>query len=159
MCVYYLHWLNILLDIMNMYPTLPLPPLVLMICYFFTSGHKNHNYNRGLKTGVSVWKWSPYSPNCWMARSALQGNSRVMWTRLRWFLTRLSACKEIPELAASEIIATSWKERERERQWETEKERQTKRREKGRKRESESKRKRHTWNLIHPTQVFRDIVR
>ena len=24
-------------------------------------------------------------PNCWIALSALQGSSRVMWTRLRWF--------------------------------------------------------------------------
>lgn len=47
------------------------------------------------------------SPNCCMARSALQGNSSVMWTRRFWFFTRLSAWREIPELEASEIIATS----------------------------------------------------
>lgn len=47
------------------------------------------------------------SPNCCMARSALQGSSSVMWTRRFWFLTRLSAWREIPELEASEIIATS----------------------------------------------------
>lgn len=27
-------------------------------------------------------------PNCWMALSALQGSSRVMWTRLRWFYNK-----------------------------------------------------------------------
>lgn len=46
------------------------------------------------------------SPNCWTALSALHGISRVMWTRLFWFGTRLSAWREIPELAASDIIAT-----------------------------------------------------
>lgn len=50
-----------------------------------------------------------FLPNCWMARSALQGNSSVMWTRRFWFFTRLSAWREIPELEASEIIATSCK--------------------------------------------------
>lgn len=50
------------------------------------------------------------SPNCWMARSALQGSSRVMCTRRFWFFTRLSAWREIPELEASEIIATSYRE-------------------------------------------------
>lgn len=44
-------------------------------------------------------------PNCWMALSALQGSSSVMWTLLLWFFTRRSACKEIPELAASEMMA------------------------------------------------------
>jgi len=44
-----------------------------------------------------------------MALSALQGSSKVMWTRRRWFFTRLSACREIPELAASEMMATNWK--------------------------------------------------
>lgn len=47
------------------------------------------------------------SPNCCMARSALQGNSSVMCTRRFWFFTLLSAWREIPELEASEIIATS----------------------------------------------------
>lgn len=42
-----------------------------------------------------------------MALSALQGSSRVMWTLRLWFFTRLSACREIPELAASEIMATN----------------------------------------------------
>lgn len=44
-------------------------------------------------------------PNCWIALSALQGNSRVIWTLRLWFLALRSACNEIPELAASEIIA------------------------------------------------------
>lgn len=43
-----------------------------------------------------------------MARSALHGSSRVMCTLLLLFCTRLSACREIPELAASEMIATSF---------------------------------------------------
>lgn len=43
-----------------------------------------------------------------MALSALQGSSKVMWTRRLWFFTRLSACREIPELAASEMMATNW---------------------------------------------------
>ena len=48
------------------------------------------------------------SPNCWMARSALQGSSSVMCTRRRWFCTRRSAWRETPELEASEMMATSW---------------------------------------------------
>lgn len=47
-----------------------------------------------------------FLPNCWMALSALQGNSRVTCTRLFWFSARLSAWREIPELAASDIMAT-----------------------------------------------------
>ncbi len=31
-----------------------------------------------------------------------------MWTRLLRFCTRLSACREMPELAASEMMAISW---------------------------------------------------
>ena len=49
------------------------------------------------------------SPNCWIALSALQGSSSVIWTLLRWFIALLSACSEIPELAASEITAMFWK--------------------------------------------------
>lgn len=49
----------------------------------------------------------PDLPNCWMARSALHGSSKVMWTLRLWFFTRLSACREIPELAASEMMATN----------------------------------------------------
>lgn len=56
---------------------------------------------------AAVRKNPQHSPNCWMARSALQGNSSVMCTRRFWFFTRLSAWREIPELEASEIIATS----------------------------------------------------
>merc|ERR1719430_331474 len=41
-----------------------------------------------------------------MALSADQGSSRVMWTLLFLFFTLLSACREMPLLAASEIIAT-----------------------------------------------------
>ena len=45
-------------------------------------------------------------PNCCMALSALQGSSKVTCTLLFWFLTLRSACKEMPELAASEMMAT-----------------------------------------------------
>lgn len=41
-----------------------------------------------------------------MALSALQGNSRVTWTRRFWLIARLSAWRDIPELAASDIMAT-----------------------------------------------------
>ena len=44
-------------------------------------------------------------PNCCIALSALHGSSSVMWTLRRWFFTRRSACSEIPELAASEMMA------------------------------------------------------
>lgn len=43
-----------------------------------------------------------------MALSALHGSSKVMWTLRLWFFTRLSAWREIPELAASEMMATNW---------------------------------------------------
>lgn len=62
----------------------------------------NHAQGQG-----TVTRNSRPSPNCCMARSALQGSSSVMWTRRFWFFTRLSAWREIPELEASEIIATS----------------------------------------------------
>ena len=52
-----------------------------------------------------------YWPNCCMALSALHGSSSVMWTLRRWFFTRRSACREIPELAASEMMAMFWLER------------------------------------------------
>ena len=48
------------------------------------------------------------SPNCWIALSALHGSSSVMWTRRFWLISRLSACREIPELAASEMMAMFW---------------------------------------------------
>ena len=51
--------------------------------------------------------WGRGSPNCWMARSALQGSSSVMCTLRRWFGTRRSAWREMPELEASEMMATS----------------------------------------------------
>ena len=57
---------------------------------------------------TSLWGITKISsPNCWMARSALQGSSSVMCTRRFWFSARRSACSEIPELAASEMMATS----------------------------------------------------
>lgn len=49
-----------------------------------------------------------YWPNCCIALSALHGSSSVMWTLRRWFFTRRSACREIPELAASEMMAMFW---------------------------------------------------
>ena len=64
------------------------------------------------KKYIVGWHWENLSifenflPNCWMALSALQGNSRVTCTRLFWFSARLSAWREIPELAASDIMAT-----------------------------------------------------
>jgi len=61
---------------------------------YATQGHKN-----------SCKEPSMCVPNCCMALSALQGSSRVMCTRRRWFTARLSACREMPELAASEMIA------------------------------------------------------
>ena len=60
------------------------------------------------KVITSLWGITKISsPNCWMARSALQGSSNVMCTRRFWFNARRSACSEIPELAASEMMATS----------------------------------------------------
>lgn len=52
----------------------------------------------------------PYSPNCCTALSALQGSSSVMWTRRFWLRARRSACRDIPELAASDITAIFWRE-------------------------------------------------
>merc|ERR1719264_13973 len=57
-------------------------------------------------SGAEIWLLRCVLPNCWIARSALQGSSRVMCTLLFLFFTLLSACKEIPLLAASEMIAT-----------------------------------------------------
>lgn len=59
--------------------------------------------------------FSTHAPNCWMARSALHGSSSVMCTLLLLFCTRLSAWREIPELAASEMIATNFVKEKRER--------------------------------------------
>ena len=61
---------------------------------------------RNLYSGAEDWFDRCVRPSCWMALSADQGNSSVMWTRRRWFATLLSACNEIPADAASEIIAT-----------------------------------------------------
>lgn len=58
------------------------------------------------------WRLNIYWPNCCIALSALQGSSSVMWTLRRWFFTRRSACREIPELAASEMMAMFWWRRE-----------------------------------------------
>jgi hypothetical protein len=59
------------------------------------------------ETETCKWQESG-SPNCWIARSALHGNSNVMWTLRRWLRARLSLCREIPLEAASEMIATSF---------------------------------------------------
>lgn len=53
----------------------------------------------------SGWTSVTCLPNCWIALSALHGNSSVICTRRRWFIARLSACRDIPELAASDIMA------------------------------------------------------
>ena len=47
-------------------------------------------------------------PSCWMALSADQGSSMVRCTRLRWLATAAEACREMPVLAASDTIATSF---------------------------------------------------
>lgn len=52
-------------------------------------------------TWLDLW----LRPNCWTALSALQGSSSVRCRRRFWLAARLSACSEIPLLAASEIIA------------------------------------------------------
>lgn len=62
-------------------------------------------YRRNPSGYRSFWCHCINSPNCCMALSALQGSSSVMWTLLLWFFTRRSACKEIPELAASDMMA------------------------------------------------------
>merc|ERR1719186_7016 len=56
--------------------------------------------------GAVAWLERCVRPNCWMAESADQGSSMVMWTLLLWLATLLSACREMPVLAASEMIAT-----------------------------------------------------
>ena len=72
------------------------------------TGHARLSFPRLHHAGGRGQRSRPQpSPNCCMARSALQGSSSVMWTRRFWFFTRLSAWREIPELEASEIIATS----------------------------------------------------
>ena len=56
-------------------------------------------------TWLDLWD----RPNCCTALSALQGNSSVMWTRRDKFVTRRSAWREIPELAASEMTANGFR--------------------------------------------------
>lgn len=72
-----------------------------------------HSHNISNLHDASQTHTHAHAPNCWMARSALHGSSKVMWTRLLRFCTRLSACREMPELAASEMMAISWEGRER----------------------------------------------
>lgn len=62
---------------------------------------------RKMYSGAETWLDRWVRPNCWIARSALQGSSNVMWTRRLWFWTRRSAWRETPELEASEMMATS----------------------------------------------------
>ena len=47
-------------------------------------------------------------PNCCTAASALHASSSVMWQRLRWFFIFRLAWREIPELAASLMIAINF---------------------------------------------------
>ena len=56
----------------------------------------------------STWldRWD--LPSCWMALSADQGSSMVRCTLRRWFLASLLACREMPVLAASDTMATSF---------------------------------------------------
>lgn len=63
---------------------------------------------RNTYSGAFTWLLRCVRPNCWMARSADQGSSSVMWTRRRWFRTRRSLCREMPLEAASEMMATSF---------------------------------------------------
>ena len=42
---------------------------------------------RGIYSGAETWLLRWVRPNCWIALSALQGNSRVMWIRLFLFST------------------------------------------------------------------------
>mmetsp|Transcript_79161 Transcript_79161/g.191468 ORF Transcript_79161/g.191468 Transcript_79161/m.191468 type:complete len:316 (+) Transcript_79161:1317-2264(+) len=63
-----------------------------------------------MRTYCGPWIWLErcVRPHCWMAWSALHGSSSVMCTRRRRFCTRRSACSEMPEEAASEMMATSF---------------------------------------------------
>mmetsp|Transcript_7569 Transcript_7569/g.23809 ORF Transcript_7569/g.23809 Transcript_7569/m.23809 type:complete len:295 (+) Transcript_7569:1373-2257(+) len=66
---------------------------------------------RNLYSGAEAWFDRCDRPNCWIALSADHGSSSVMCTRRRRFVTRawFSAWSEIPDDAASEIIATSFR--------------------------------------------------
>ena len=55
-------------------------------------------------TWLDLW----LRPSCWMALSALQGSSHVKWTRRLWFEASALACREMPVLAASATMATSF---------------------------------------------------
>ena len=48
-------------------------------------------------------------PSCCTALSALQGSCSVMCTRCLWLAQFLSACRDIPVLAASDITATNFR--------------------------------------------------
>ena len=58
--------------------------------------------------GLCTWleRWD--LPSCWMALSADQGSSMVRCTRLRWLTAAAEACREMPVLAASDTMATSF---------------------------------------------------
>mmetsp|Transcript_28531 Transcript_28531/g.82262 ORF Transcript_28531/g.82262 Transcript_28531/m.82262 type:complete len:240 (-) Transcript_28531:553-1272(-) len=58
-------------------------------------------WNSGLCSWLDRW----HRPNCCTALSADQGSSNVYMTRGRLLPARLSACSEIPALAASVMIA------------------------------------------------------
>ena len=66
-----------------------------------------------LYSGADAWfaRWD--RPICCSVLSADHGSSSVMWTRRLLFLTRAccSACKDIPDDAASEMIAISFSPR------------------------------------------------
>ncbi len=55
-------------------------------------------------TWLDLW----LRPSCWMALSALQGSSHVKCTRRLWFAASALACSEMPVLAASDTIATTF---------------------------------------------------
>ena len=56
---------------------------------------------------VRAWLLRWLRPSCWIALSALQGSSIVMWHRRRWLATAAEACRLMPVEAASETMATS----------------------------------------------------
>mmetsp|Transcript_21340 Transcript_21340/g.62938 ORF Transcript_21340/g.62938 Transcript_21340/m.62938 type:complete len:256 (-) Transcript_21340:1011-1778(-) len=58
-------------------------------------------------SGPWIWLERCVRPHCWMHWSADHGSSSVMCSRLRVFGTRRSACSEMPDEAASEMMATS----------------------------------------------------
>ena len=82
--------------------------------------HQNRRTEFALTDLIPIQWLCPYSvhsPNCWMALSALQGSSSVMWTRRFWLATLRSACSEIPELAASDMMAINCNKTTRQRLW------------------------------------------